>query len=245
MGEEPAALAVVGLEFGYGRRGPAVWSGVSFSLAAGQVAFLVGANGSGKSTLLNCLAGQAAPRDGEVLLDGERFDGACAAQRRRIAFVPDVPALYDDLTADEHIRFVLQANRSGDDGFARAMLESFGLAPFSGQYPSSYSRGMRQKLACVLALAARPRVLLLDEPYGPLDPQASRCLSGLLAQAAAGGAAVLLSCHHEVPDLRPHVVLRLCDGRLSAERAGEKAPAGAAAAGGGEGAAGAGEGAPC
>lgn len=192
-----------------------VFAEASFALRAGEVAFLVGPNGAGKSTLLRCLAGWDAPAEGRVELCGERFDGANRALRALVAFVPDVPAFYDDLTAGEHIRFVRRANRlpAADDPSERLM-ERFGLAGHVDKLPSSYSRGMRQKLALVLALARAPRLLLLDEPYGPLDPEAARVLSALLEEARAAGCAVLASCHHDVPDLRPDMVLRLEDGRL-------------------------------
>ena len=97
-------------------------------------------------------------------------------------------------------------------------MEALGLAGHRGQCPSAYSRGMRQKLALVLAFARRPRLLLLDEPYGPLDPEASRVLSALLEEARAAGTAIVASCHHDVPGFCPDAVLRLEDGRLSAER---------------------------
>ena len=78
-----------------------------------------------------------------------------------LAFVPDVPSFYDDLTAGEHIRFVRQANRmSADDDPSERLMALFGLDGHRDQLPSAYSRGMRQKLALVLAFARAPRLLL-------------------------------------------------------------------------------------
>lgn len=196
-----------------------VFAEASFALVAGEIAFLTGPNGAGKSTLLRCLAGWDAPSEGRVELCGRRFDGSDRALLSLVAFVPDVPAFYDDLTAGEHLRFVQRANHlAPEDDVAEELLERFGLGRFRGLLPSSYSRGMRQKLALVLAFARRPRVLLLDEPYGPLDPETSLVLSVLLDEARAEGMAVLASCHHEVPDLAPDVLMRLEDGRLAVER---------------------------
>ncbi|WP_346686090.1 ABC transporter ATP-binding protein [Enteroscipio rubneri] len=210
---EPPVLRVEKLSFCYARAD--VWSDVSFSIDSGKVAFLTGPNGSGKSTLFRCLAGWAAPSQGTVELFGKPFDGSDRMVRRQMAFVPDVPSFYDDLTAVEHIRFVLAANRvpAGEDEALR-LFDRLGLAAHGDQYPSSYSRGMRLKLALVLALMAKPRLLLLDEPYGPLDREAAAALSSLLADARDDGAAVLMSCHHDVPDLEPDVQLRLDGGRL-------------------------------
>ena len=210
---QEAVLEVRDLAFGYGDM--PVWEGVGFSLCPGQVAFLVGPNGAGKSTLFRCLAGWLAPREGEVLLCGTPFTGRTRLAPGTLAFVPDVPAFYDDLTAIEHVELILAANRA-DEARPRAeqLLERFGLAGRERLLPSAYSRGMREKLALVLALALRPRVLLLDEPHGPLDHEASLVLSGELAAAASEGTAVLLSCHHDVPGLDPDLTLELADGTL-------------------------------
>lgn len=192
-----------------------VFREVSFELKEGCVAFLTGPNGAGKSTLLRCLAGWDAPREGDIELCGQPFSATSRAQRRLIAFVPDVPAFYDDLTAAEHLRFVAQANRlSESDTQAQELMERFGLATHADQLPSSYSRGMRHKLALVLALIIRPCLLLLDEPYGPLDPSASVVLSDLLSEARDAGCAILASCHHVVPALEPDVRLHLEEGCL-------------------------------
>lgn len=208
-----AVLRVEGLGYRYGKTN--VFGGASFALRAGEVAFLTGPNGAGKSTLLRCLAGWDAPAEGCIELAGERFDGSNRAQRALIAFVPDVPSFYDDLTAGEHIRFVRQANRLAvADDPSEQLMARFGLDGQRDALPSSYSRGMRQKLALVLALAREPRLLLLDEPYGPLDPEASVVLSALIDQARAAGTAVLASCHHDVPNLQPDKLMRLEDGRL-------------------------------
>ena len=208
-----AALQVRDLAFGYGD--VPVWEGVSFSLAPGEVAFLTGPNGAGKSTLFRCLAGWLAPHEGEIRLLGSPFTGRTRLEPGTLSFVPDVPTFYDDLTAVEHLELVLAANRA-DAARPRAegLLERFGLTGRETLPPSSYSRGMREKLALVLVLALRPRVLLLDEPHGPLDREASLVLSEEIAAAAHDGTAVLLSCHHDVPGLVPDLSLELADGEL-------------------------------
>ena len=212
-----ASLEVRGLGFGYGDA--PVWEGVTFSLAPGEVAFLTGPNGAGKSTLFRCLAGWLPPDEGEVLLSGHTFDGRTRLAPGTLVFVPDVPVFYDDLTAAEHLELILAANRAEDARpRAEALLERFGLAGRERLLPAAYSRGMREKLALVMALTLRPRVLLLDEPHGPLDREASLVLSEELADAASHGTAVLLSCHHDVPGLAPDVTLDLMDGALDVRR---------------------------
>lgn len=203
------------LSFRYGSGAP-VFSDVSLALRPRDVVLLVGQNGAGKSSLLACLAGWAPPASGEVLVDGERLDGRTWRLRRRVAFVADVPAFYDDLTAREHLDFVLRANRLGSERRREAdeLLERFGIARAADAYPSTFSRGMRQKLALALAFAVHPSVLIMDEPTGPLDPASRALLGELVRRAADEGASVLASCHHPLPGAEPTAVWELADGAL-------------------------------
>ena len=216
-GSASLALKVRDLAFSYG--GFDVLQGISFSLEPGELAFLVGENGSGKSTLLRCLAGWADPTEGAVFLEGAPFDTADRRQRRKVVLVPDNPAFYDDLAADEHLAFVRQVNRIDlEDDPSGVLMERIGLAGYGGRLPSAYSRGMRMKLALVMAFAAKPSLLLLDEPHGPLDPDAAAVLGEMVQDALDAGTAVLISCHHDVPGLQPDKVLRLEAGSLSSVR---------------------------
>lgn len=211
-------LMVEGLSFQYGEA--CIWSGVTFALAPGEVAYLTGPNGSGKSTLFRCLAGWSPVQSGDILLNGQSFGGRDRRQRSQIAFVPDVPVFYDDLTAEEHVRFMLGANRRKScEAYAGHLFEVFELDAFRKQLPSSFSRGMREKLGLLIALTLQPRLLLLDEPFGPLDEQSSLTLSNEIQTVARTGTAVLLSCHHPIPQLEPDKVLRFEKQRLIVEAA--------------------------
>jgi ABC-2 type transport system ATP-binding protein len=211
--QDTPALQASGLTFRYNQAH--VLDGLDLSLSAGETVVVVGRNGTGKSTLLRCLAGWAPVDDGEIRLRGERLDGADREYRRRLILVPDTPPFYDDLTAEEHMRFVLRANRRRDrEAYARELLGEYGLLEQRGQFPSSFSRGMRYKLALVLALALEPEVLLLDEPFGPLDPASAEVLVGHLAAASSRGAAVLLSGHQLPPAFGPDRFVTLAEGRL-------------------------------
>jgi len=167
--QQPPILEVSHLSFRYGNS--SVWGDVALALSSGQLGVLLGANGAGKSTLLRCLAGWAPPDKGEIRFRGAALRGADRSFRRRLILVNDTPPFYDDLTAAEHVRFVLRANcREDREVAAGSLLERFGLAGHVTAYPSSFSRGMRYKLALAMALALEPDLLLLDEPFGPLDP---------------------------------------------------------------------------
>ena len=205
------------IAFGYGRAN--IWEHVSLSLESGEVVLLVGANGTGKSTLLRCLAGWEQVRSGDIAFGGAPLEKLKADARSRMAFVADVPAFYDDLTAYEHVELLGRANRWDDTRWDEAdrLLERFGIAPYCDQYPQTFSRGMRQKLACSLALALKPTCLLLDEPTGPLDPASAAVLEDEIARIAHRGCAVLMSCHHELEEIEPTRVLKLDDGALTVE----------------------------
>ena len=208
-------LEVRDIAFGYGRTN--VWEHVSLSLDAGEVAVLIGENGAGKSTLLRCLAGWDRLRSGEIAFEGTPLEKLKPARRSSMAFVADVPAFYDDLTAYEHVELLGRANRWDDARWDEAdrLLERFGIASYCDQYPQTFSRGMRQKLACALALALKPACLLLDEPTGPLDPGSAAILEDEISHIADMGCAVLMSCHHELEKIRPACVLKLEGGRLA------------------------------
>lgn len=203
------------IAFGYGRAN--VWEHISLTLEPGEVVLLVGANGAGKSTLLRCLAGWEQVRSGDISFEGVPLERLKANARSRMAFVADVPAFYDDLTAYEHVELLGRANRWDDTRWDEAdrLLERFGIAPYCDQYPQTFSRGMRQKLACSLALALKPTCLLLDEPTGPLDPASAAVLEDEIARIAHRGCAVLMSCHHELEEIEPTRVLKLDDGALT------------------------------
>ena len=196
------------LSFSYGRK--MVWEGLGLSLAGGEIVFLRGVNGSGKSTLLRCLAGQLRPREGEVRFLGRPLLSLGHQGLAGLSLVPDVPALYDDLTGREHLELVARAN--GDEGAelrALALADEFRMTEALDELPSALSRGMRYKLALALVLALRPRVLLLDEPFAPIDADAVRVLGRELSARAGEGSAALLSIHGDVPTCAPTRTLRL------------------------------------
>ncbi len=213
MSAKSILLAVNDIEFQYGN--VCVWNHVSFDLNEGEIAFLVGANGSGKSTLLRCLAGWTPVKSGLILLEGNVFPSTDREQKAKVTFVPDVPAFYDDLTAEEHIDFVLKANRKWNlKPDAIRLLEAFGLYKYRAQFPSSYSRGMRVKLGIVLALCLKSKVLLLDEPFGPLDVQTSQVLERELMALSAEKTAILISHHQQTLNIVPNKILNLYEEKL-------------------------------
>jgi len=167
---------------------------LGLSIGAGELVALVGHNGAGKSTLLRLAAGLLDRSSGELTVCGER-PGTLAA-RRLVSFVPDTPVLYEDLGVGELVQYIARLHDpTGWRERAAGALAQLGLEARADQLPRQLSRGLRQRLALALGLARPSSLLLLDEPFGPLDPASSEVVAGLVAERAAAGAAVVVSSH--------------------------------------------------
>jgi ABC-2 type transport system ATP-binding protein len=167
------------------------------TLHSGEIAVLVGPNGAGKTTLLLCLSGLLRPTTGVITIDGHDLYEEEREAKRQLAFVPDVPRFYTELTAWEHLYFIAQAHQVSADFNQRAetLLREFGLWDARNLYPHHYSRGMRLKLGLLIALIRPFKVLLLDEPTSALDIESIDFLVKRLHQLRQSGASILLSSH--------------------------------------------------
>ena len=177
---------------------------LSFSVAPGEVLGLVGPNGAGKTTTLRALAGIIAPTRGRIAIAGHELSSEPVEAKKRLAFIPDEPQLFEYLTVEEHLRFV--ARMYGVvDAAARipALLDELQLREKQRALSTELSRGMKQKLAIACGLLHEPAALILDEPLTGLDPAGMRRMRGTIAARARGGAAVILSSHllHLVEEL--------------------------------------------
>jgi len=210
-------LEVNGLSHAYGA--VAALTDVSLTIEGGEVVALVGRNGAGKSTLLRCIAAWTPGTRGDVRILGDSVRRNERLVRRHALLVPDTPPFWDDLTVWEHLRFVAGAHRLGGGWPDRAeeFLVLFGLEGRKEAFPAALSRGMRHKLALAMALLLRPRLLLLDEPFGPLDPvSAVRLWEALLAFGAEGRSA-LVSCHQWPTEAVPDRCIVMEAGRVRAD----------------------------
>lgn len=169
---------------------------VSFSLLAGQICGLVGPNGAGKTTTMRCLAGLIPATSGSLSVAGLSLSGDLLELKRRLAYVPDDPPLFDDLSVGEHLDFIGRLYGVVDHRRkAIELLENFDLTQKWDAGVTTLSRGMRQKLAVCCAYLFNPEVLLLDEPLTGLDPPGIRALLDSIRARAAAGATVILSSH--------------------------------------------------
>ncbi len=180
---------------GLGKRYGGTWALRECSLAipAGHVAALVGPNGAGKSTLLNLAVGLSAPSTGGLTVLGGRAPGSPAALDG-IAFVAQDTPLYKNLSAADMLHLTRNLNRHFDQGSAEARLAQLGI-PLKRK-AGRLSGGQQAQLALTLALARRPRLLVLDEPMAMLDPIARHDFMAIVLTAAAeDDVSVLLSSH--------------------------------------------------
>ena len=180
---------------GLGKRYGGTWALRECSLAipAGHVAALVGPNGAGKTTLLNLTVGLVAPSAGSVTVLGGRSAGSLAALDG-IAFVAQDTPLYKNLSAADMLHLTRNLNRRFDERYAKSRLHDLGI-PLQRK-AGNLSGGQQAQLALTLALARRPRLLVLDEPVAMLDPIARHdFMATVLMAAADDGVSVLLSSH--------------------------------------------------
>lgn len=173
--------------------GAAVVKDVSFELQKADMALLSGPNGAGKSTLLRAIV-YLLPFAGDIAISGHH--PASLEARERFVFVPDEAALYEDLTLHEHIEFTGRLYGQLDaEARMLSWAERFNLGDRIDEFPSTHSRGMRQKLALSLALGLKMPLLVLDEPFNGLDTEAQELLVEALRECAAEGGTVLLTAH--------------------------------------------------
>ena len=195
---------------------------ISFKVMAGEAVAIVGASGSGKSTLLGLLAGLDVPTRGRVRLAGQDLfglneDARASLRGAMLGFVFQSFQLLPALSALENVRLPLErAGRSGARADAEQMLSRVGLAQRLGHYPKHLSGGEQQRVAIARAFAARPGLLLADEPTGNLDAATGAAIIDLMfAIHAEQGTTLVLVTHDEAIARRCSRVLKLKSGELA------------------------------
>jgi len=183
---------------------------LSFHVAAGEILGLVGPNGAGKTTTLRALTGILPSSGGHLRVGGFDLDQSSLQVKRRVAYVPDDPQLFPDLSVEQHLVFVASVYEvAHPDARISSLLQTFELASKRHTRAGELSRGMRQKLAICCAYLHNPHALLLDEPMTGLDPRGIRMLKQTIVQRAEQGAAVMISSHllAMVEDICSHVLI--------------------------------------
>ena len=190
----------------------------SLEVPSGEIVALVGPNGAGKTTALKLLVGLLTPTSGEAWLGGYHVARQPLDAKRLLAFLPDQPFLYEQLTVAEMLGFIGGMYRLEPDvlrGRAQELVELFGIEDQLGCRVGRLSYGMKSRLALIAGLLHDPKVFIMDEPFFGLDPQTLRLMKQLLTRWAQRGMALLLSTHQlpVVEDLA-HRIAILDHGRL-------------------------------
>ena len=171
---------------------------LTLSIPAGELFAFLGPNGAGKTTTIKMLCGLLFPTSGRVAIGGHDMQTDGDRARQLLAYVPDLPFLYEKLTGREFLQFVADMyGLSRMEGWMRIgeVIKQFELEPFVDDLTEGYSHGMRQRTVFASALVHRPRVLIVDEPTVGLDPRSVRQLKDLLRRQADSGTTVFLSSH--------------------------------------------------
>lgn len=200
---------------------------LTFTVKPGEVMGLVGPNGAGKTTTLRCATGIIPPTRGTVRIDGVDLAEDPVEAKRRLAFFPDEPRLFDHLTVEQHLNFVARLY-GVEDWRARAepILAELEMADKRRLLPGELSRGMKQKLTIACGLLHAPRVIFFDEPLTGLDPAGIRRMKEVMRRLARDGAAVILSSHllSLLEEVCSHVMIlqagrKVADGSMAEIRA--------------------------
>ena len=183
---------------------------LSFKVFGGEIVGLLGPNGAGKTTTMRAVAGIIPPTRGVLAIDGRDIVRDPIGTKKRLAYVPDDPKLFETLTVWEHLRFIASAYEvPAFEPYAEELLNRFELTEKRNTLAQELSRGMRQKVAICCAYLHRPRLLLLDEPLTGLDPRGIRTMKQTLREQAQAGNAVVISSHllTLVEDLCTHLLI--------------------------------------
>lgn len=158
----------------------------------------LGANGAGKTTTLKMLMGLLQPSSGTAFIDGLDIRVNQTAIKAKVGYLPDEVFLYDYLTGRQFLEFVADIyniNKSIREERIETLLESFGLLESANDYTTNYSFGMKKKLALASIIIHNPTLLILDEPFNGLDPQATRDFKNMLKKMSEEGTTIIFSSH--------------------------------------------------
>ena len=166
---------------------------LNFTISDGTITVMLGPNGAGKSTAIKSIIGFLKYK-GKITIDG--MDNKSLEAKRIIGYVPEIPALYPNLTVMEHLEFIARAYKLKDyKAYAEELLERFELADKKKKFGDELSKGMQQKLSICCGLLTRPKMILFDEPMIGLDPHAIKELKNVFLELKEKGATILISTH--------------------------------------------------
>ncbi|SCI15217.1 ABC-type transporter ATP-binding protein EcsA [uncultured Clostridium sp.] len=171
---------------------------ISFEINKGDIFGFIGHNGAGKTTTIKCIVGIHEFEEGEILIDKKDINKNPIECKIDIAYIPDNPDLYESLTGIQYLNFIsniFKVERKERQELINYYANRFEIKDNLGNLISSYSHGMKQKLAIISALIHKPKILILDEPFVGLDPKASFTLKEMMKEFCENGGAIFFSTH--------------------------------------------------
>ena len=193
---------------------------LSLEIRSGEIFGFIGHNGAGKTTTITAVAGILPFQKGEIRVDGISVRENPLECKKRMAYIPDNPDLYEFLSGIQYLNFIadiFQVPKREREERIGKYGDLFGLTGDLGSTVSTYSHGMKQKLALIGALIHEPKLLLMDEPFVGLDPKAAHDLKMIMADICQKGGAIFFSTHVlEVAEKLCHKVAIIKEGKLAA-----------------------------
>ncbi len=170
---------------------------VNITIEDGDIYGFIGPNGAGKSTTIKCIVGIHDYDEGDIFLDGVSIKFNPIESKKKIAYVPDNPDLYEHLSGIAYIDFVCNIYNVGKekDELIHRYAELFGIESKLADPIKTYSHGMKQKIALIAALVHKPKLLILDEPFVGLDPKAAHDLKEVMKELCTTGTMIFFSSH--------------------------------------------------
>ena len=171
---------------------------VSLTVEAGDIFGFIGHNGAGKSTTIRAVVGVLDFTEGDIFIDGHSVKTEPIECKKITAYIPDNPDLYENLTGIQYLNFIADVFEIGAaerEELIKKYADAFEITDALGDLISSYSHGMKQKVAIISALIHSPKLLVLDEPFVGLDPKAAFVLKELMHEMCDKGTAIFFSTH--------------------------------------------------
>ena len=181
---------------------------ISLTIENGKIFGFIGHNGAGKTTLIKSIVGIHEFDEGDILIDNLSILEDEITYKKKLAYIPDNPDLYENLKGIDYLNFIAdiyEVTRERREQLIQKYATAFEILPNLGDLISSYSHGMKQKLAIISALIHEPTVLVLDEPFVGLDPKSSKTLKDIMKSLCKNGSTIFFSSHVL------EVVEKLCD----------------------------------
>lgn len=171
---------------------------LNITVKSGEIHAFIGHNGAGKTTTIRAVVGVMDFEEGEILIDGHSVKKEPVLCKSLTAYIPDNPDLYEYITGVQYLNYIcdmFSVSESGRISEIRKYAELFKITDSLGDLISSYSHGMKQKLALIGAFIHKPKLFVFDEPFVGLDPEASFNLKSIMKEACQNGSAIFFSTH--------------------------------------------------